>query len=189
MLTVVSAEGFGAVSMESIARAGGIAKTVVYSAFGDVDGALTALFAREQERAQAAIAGALPTPPFDEDAATLALRALRRLLDDVRSRPDSWRLIVAPGPGAPPTVRAVVEEHRQRMVDQIRPAVAWVLGQYDAGHLDDELVAYTAVAGVEHAARLTLERPDDFGADRIIALAEGVAGVVTARLAGLGPRR
>jgi AcrR family transcriptional regulator len=181
LLEQVTTEGFGSVSMESIARAGGIAKTVVYNAFGDVDGALNALFAREQTRALAAIAGAMPAPPFDDDPTALALYALRALLDDVRARPDSWRLLLVPAPGTPPAVRESIEGHRRELVARLQPLVAWALGHFDAPDLDAELIAYTAIAVVEHAARLTLEQPDRFDAERIISFVEDLAALITTR--------
>jgi AcrR family transcriptional regulator len=181
LLEQVTNEGFGAVSMESIARSGAIAKTVVYNAFGDVDGALNALFAREQERAFAAIAAAVPLPPYEVGPAALAVPALRALLDDVRSRPDSWRLLLMPGPGTPPAVRESIEAHRLRLVEQLQPAIRWALGLYDASQLDAELVAYTVIAAVEHAARLTLEAPDRYSTDRLVAFVEDLATLIAAR--------
>jgi AcrR family transcriptional regulator len=181
LLDQVTTDGFGALSMESIARAGGIAKTVVYSAFGDVDGALNALFAREQARAIAAIAAAVPLPPYEEGPAALVVPALRTVLEDVRNRPASWRLLLVPGPGTPPAVREQIEAHRQHLVEQLQPIVRWALDRYDAPGLDAELIAYTLIAAVEHAARLTLDEPDRYGTDRIVAFVEDLAALVTAR--------
>lgn len=182
LLEQVTDEGFGALSMESIARSGAIAKTVVYNAFGDVDGALTALFAREQERALAAVAAAVPLPPYAGGPAELAVAALRTLLDDVRRRPDSWRLLLVPGPGTPPAVRDSIDAHRRHLVERLQPILAWALHHYDAAGLDAELVAYTVIAAVEHVVRLTLESPERFGPDRIVAFVTDLAAIITARV-------
>lgn len=184
LLEQVTTDGFGAVSMESIARAGGIAKTVVYNAFGDVDGALGALFEREQERALTAIAASLPMPPFATDPAALATSTLRAILDEVRDHPDSWRLLLVPGPGTPPAVRDAIDAHRSELVARLRPLVVWALAHYGAAELDDELIAYTVVAAVEHAVRLTIEQPDRFDPDRLLGFVTDLAAVVTKRLAG-----
>lgn len=169
-------------SMESIARAGEIAKTVVYNLFGDVDGALKALFAREQQRMFDAVVAAVPMPPFRDEPATLMLAALHQILDDVRLRPDSWRLLLVPAPGTPPGVRSAIESHRRRLVALLRPGVRWALVRYDAEHLDEELLAHTAIAAVEHAVRLALEDPADFGIDRIIGSAAEAITLVRDRL-------
>jgi AcrR family transcriptional regulator len=183
LLVLVTADGFGSVSMEAIARAGGIAKTVVYNLFGDVDGALNALFAREQDRTLAAIVAAIPQPPYGEEPATVMLDTLRNILADVEGRPDSWRLLLVPTPGTPPSVRASIEAHRQRLVTILGPAIAWVLARYDVQHLDDVLLAHTAIAAVEHGVRLVLEHPDVFSADRIIGSAASAIEAVAGRLA------
>lgn len=180
---LVTADGFGSVSMESIARAGGIAKTVVYNLFGGIDGALNALFDREQERAMAALVAAIPSPPIDEEPAALVLGVLRRILDDVEARPDSWRLLLVPAPGTPPGVRASIEAHRQRLVSLLEPGVGWVLARYDVQHLDEELLAHTVIAAVEHGVRLVLEHPTEFGVDRILASAGAAIAALGNRLA------
>jgi AcrR family transcriptional regulator len=182
LLVLINEEGFGSVSMESIARAGGIAKTVVYNLFGDVDGALNALFAREQARTLSAVVAAIPMPPYEDEPATLMLGALRQILNDVRRRPDSWRLLLVPAPGTPPGVRSSIESHRQRLVALLRPGVGWVLTRYDAKHLDEELLAHTAIAAVEHGVRLALEHPADFGIDRIIGSAADAITAIRDRL-------
>lgn len=183
LLVLVTADGFGSVSMESIARAGGIAKTVVYNLFGDIDSALNALFAREQERTMAALVAAIPSPPFDGEPVAIVLGTLRRILDDVGVRPDSWRLLLVPTPGTPPGVRASIEAHRQRLVSLLEPGVVWVLARYDAQQLDAELLAHTAIAAVEHGVRLVLEHPTEFGVDRVVASAGAAIAALADRLA------
>jgi AcrR family transcriptional regulator len=183
LLVLVTEGGFGSVSMEAIARAGGIAKTVVYKLFGDVDGALNALFAREQDRTLAAVVAAIPLPPFANEPSALMLAALRNILADVQARPDSWRLLLVPTPGTPPGVRASIEAHRDRLVTLLRPAVAWILAHYDAQHLDDELLAHTVIATVEHGVRLVLEHPNDFSVDRIVGSAAAAIDAIGGRLA------
>jgi AcrR family transcriptional regulator len=182
LLMLVTEQGFGSVSMEAIARTGGIAKTVVYNLFGDIDGALNALFAREQERTLAAVIDAIPLPPFDDEPTALMLAALRDILADVQARPGSWRLLLVPTPGTPRGVRASIEAHRARLVDLLRPGVGWVLAHYDVEHLDDELLAHTVIAAVEHGVRLVLEHPDDFGAERIVVSAAAAFDAIGSRL-------
>jgi hypothetical protein len=111
------------------------------------------------------------------------LGVLRRILDDVEARPDSWRLLLVPAPGTPPGVRASIEAHRQRLVSLLEPGVGWVLARYDVQHLDEELLAHTVIAAVEHGVRLVLEHPTEFGVDRIIASAGAAIAALGNRLA------
>lgn len=188
LLHLVATEGFAAVSMEAIARAGGIAKTVVYNAFGDVESALQALVAREQERVWEAITTAMPTLPVAGAPRTILLAALRSILDDVHRRGDSWRLILLPADGTPPALRAAVEAHRLRLVSQISPLVKWAMSLYETHGLDTELAAHMIIGNVEHTARLALMHPDAFTTERIIAFAEGVTAEIIGRV-GTAPTR
>src|SRR3954453_15995492 len=66
-LRLIDAEGFASASVEGVAREAGLAKTVVYDTFGNREELLTALLARERERALASLATAMPEPPLADD--------------------------------------------------------------------------------------------------------------------------
>jgi AcrR family transcriptional regulator len=179
-LHVIATRGFDGLSMEAVAREADIAKTVVYDAFGNQDELLRALFEREQERALSAVAAAMPTPPISGDPAEILVESITSLLQAVRRSPDTWRLILLPADGTPPALRANVERHRQALLRQMEPLVAWGAGQLGLGYLDPELAAHTILAGAENAARLTLTQPRRFTPQRL-------AGFAADLLAGLVP--
>lgn len=180
-LHLIASRGFAGVSMEAIAREAEIAKTVVYDAFGNQAELLKALFEREQGRTLAAIAASMPTPPLDGDPAQILAASLESLLGEVRANADTWRLIVLPADGTPPALREEVNRHRERLVSQIEPMVAWGTGRLGISGLDNELAAYAILAGAEDAVRLTLTHPRRFPPERIAGFAADLVSAVASR--------
>ena len=170
-LMLLDQQGFGAMSMEGVAREADIAKTVVYDLFDNRQGLLRALFEREQERALADVAAAVPSLPLEGDPRDILVASLTTVLEAVRSHPETWRLILLPADGAPPALRAAVERHRERLIGQLEPLIAWGLPLAGLPALDPELTANTILALFENAIRLTLTRPRRFSPDRIAAFA------------------
>ncbi len=75
-------QGFGAVTMDRIARAAGVTRPVVYGLFPDRGALLSALLERETKRARAALAPALPAVPepgADVDPTELLVTGIGRL--------------------------------------------------------------------------------------------------------------
>ncbi|HEX8065007.1 MAG TPA: helix-turn-helix domain-containing protein [Thermoleophilaceae bacterium] len=185
-LRVLAEHGFDGVSMEAVAREADIAKTVVYDAFGGRRELLQALLERERKRALAAVAAAIPGEPVgDRDPVDLLVEGLTRLLEEVRRAPDTWRLILLPADGTPPSMRDDVERSRAAILGRMEPLVTWGLGRLGLEHLDAELATYAIFAGAENAARLTLTRPRRFPPRRI---AEFTGELVAALGEGGGSR-
>ena len=96
-LGVIDAGGYGAVSMEAIARAAGVTKPVVYDVFGDLGALLAALLEREEERAFAQLGEAIPARPATEpdqlavDAFIAFMRAVGLATRLVAADPDAGR--------------------------------------------------------------------------------------------------
>lgn len=170
-LRLLDERGFGAMSMEGVAREADIAKTVVYDLFENRQGLLRMLFEREQERALADIAAAVPSLPLEGDPRDVLVASLTTVLEAVHGHPETWRLILLPADGAPPALRAAVERHRERLIAQLEPLIEWALPQAGLPALDPELTANTILALFENAIRLTLTRPRRFSPDRIAAFA------------------
>ena len=79
-LEVLDEHGYAGATMEAIARAAGVTKPVVYDVFGKRTDLLMALLAREEARALAEIAAAMPSEPArdPEDAGRRRLSRLPR---------------------------------------------------------------------------------------------------------------
>jgi AcrR family transcriptional regulator len=180
-LRVLDADGFGGVTIEGVAREADLAKTVVYDTLGNREALLKALLAREQERALAVLAAAMPKPPLADDPRQVLGEALTALLDGVRNHPETWRLILLPPEGTPPVVRKTVDRQRELLVRQLEPMVAWGLDRIAAGKLDPELATHALVASIENAIRLTLTQPDSFPPQRFAGFAADVISAIGAR--------
>lgn len=180
-LHLTAEHGFSGVSMEAVAREVGVAKTVVYDAFANKGELLMALFEREQERTLAEIAAAVPVGPLDGEPAEILAASIEKLLLAVREHPDAWRLILLPPEGTPPLIRDEVNRHRDRLVDQIEPMVAWGMKRLGLSGLDTEVAAHGILGGAENAARLTLMHPRQFPPERIAGFAADLLTAIQAR--------
>ncbi|WP_354699890.1 hypothetical protein DSM112329_00148 [Paraconexibacter sp. AEG42_29] len=169
-LEIVDTQGFGAFSIEAVAREADLAKTVVYASFDNPDALLSAMVDRELERAVADLAAAIPRPPYADPAEVLQA-ALGAVLQAARRRPATWRIFVLPADGMPPAARAAVERNHQQFLLQIEPLVSWGLEYLRLDHLDAELTTAILIAGAEQGIRLALTDPDHFTDDRLIGFA------------------
>ena len=179
-LELISAQGFAGLTMEGVAREAKIAKTVVYDLFGNREELLHALLEREQERALADVAAAIPAS-LDGEPLDLLTGSLSTVLEAVRRHPDTWRLILLPAEGTPPAVRASVDRHRDRLVGQIEPMVAWGVDQLGLSRLDSELTAETILALFENAIRLTLTKSGSYPPERFATFVEELAAAILPR--------
>src|SRR4051794_13594476 len=102
-LRIICARGYAAANMEAIARETGVAKTVVYEAFGTRERLLRALLEREEGR----LLASLEVPP-EAGLAEWVEHGLRA----VRENPAEWRLLLAPAEGAPAPLRGDPEARR-----------------------------------------------------------------------------
>ena len=166
-LTVIDAGGFGAFTIEAVAREADLAKTVVYATFGNQEELLRSLIAREQQRAFWAITDVFPKPPYGDDPLDVLARGLMAVLHLVHQHPETWRLILLPPEGAPPAIRASVDAHRAGLKTSLDPVVAWGLTQIGYANLDPDLAAHLLIAAAEQGLRLSLADPQAYTPERI----------------------
>lgn len=174
-LRLIAEHGYGATSMEAIAREAGIAKPVVYNAYPGRGPLLRALLEREEARALGTLAAAMPPPPLDADPRAALIAWLRGLADAIRENPAPWRLILLPAEGTPEVVREHVERGRALALAQVKTLVSALLEEHAAlASLDRELAAHSLLAVSEQAARLMIERPGEYPSERLVGFAEEV---------------
>lgn len=104
---IVAAEGFAALTIDRVARAAEVTRTVVYQNFGDLAGLMSALLERESGIAFAGMRSVVGPLADDPDAVG------RGILAYLHAAPTSWRIILSPPAGAPPQLQAHTELGRR----------------------------------------------------------------------------
>lgn len=181
-LGVILEHGYGGVSIEAIARGAGVTRPVVYDHFPNLPLLLHALVKREERYSLDQLDQVVPPVPDESDGSDpidILAGAVRRFLDTVMDRPETWRLILLPLEGTPSLVREHVEINRARIVERIEVFVRWAIerGQLPA-ELDVELAARAIRDLGEEAGRTVLTDPDRYTPDRYEAFVRSVLKLI-----------
>ncbi|WP_433203431.1 TetR/AcrR family transcriptional regulator [Nocardia sp. CA-107356] len=173
-LRIVAEEGFTSVSIAAVAERGGVTRPVVYDSFGSRDELLEELIERETARMAAAVERSVDgavTPDLGTATTEQLPAMLGRFLAEVRSMPDTWRLVYFPIDGVPPVLRDRVAKSRDELRAPLGHAIdLWLAQQPDADEVDADVLTQVVQGTIQTAARLVLDDPDRFGIDRILAL-------------------
>lgn len=158
--SIVDTEGFPAATIERVADACGVTRTVVYQMFGGLDGLLERLVERATERARTALAEASAA----REAASLD-GAMSTVLAAVDADPVTWRMfLVAPRVGPPSLAdnlaagRALIRAHNVAAIEQS-----------DARPSDPELAARLLQPVADELVRLRLADPALYPIERLVA--------------------
>jgi AcrR family transcriptional regulator len=166
-LTVIVEQGYEGVSIEAIARTAGVTRPVIYDHFSNLGRLLQALIEREEAYALAQLAEVVPPTPQDGDPPELFAAGVRRFLDAVASRPNTWRIILLPPEGTPTIVREHVETNRAHLLERLTTFVHWVAQRSGIGaDLDIEICARAILRLSEEAGRMVLADPERFSPER-----------------------
>lgn len=180
-LAVIARDGYGAVSIESIAREADVTRPVVYNVFDGLAELLFALLDRQERRALGALTARISVTPDLSDLEGYLARTVRELAAMVLEDPLTWRPIFLTHGGTPDAVRERIDRDREvvraRMEQVVEMALAF-RGRADG--IDAHVVSHALVGMGEHFGRVLLESPDDLDLDRL-------AATVTALLASLRP--
>lgn len=178
-LALIGEHGYRGASMEAIARRAEVAKPVVYRTFTSREALLTALLARERERAFATLENAMPSDLGATTPDALLGEAARGILAAVQTRPEAWRLILLPAGETPDLVREQVERGRDLVRRQITDIVSWALSQTPAlAAADADIAARMFMAAGEEAMKLVLTEPDAYTPEAFAAFATALLGAV-----------
>lgn len=177
-LDVLTEAGFGAVSIDAVARRAEVTRPVIYDLFGDLDGLLVALIDREEASALGpllAIVGEDPDPGADPE--QFLVDAVLGFLQAVRANPRTWRLVLMPPRGRSPELAERLRRSRRLIAERVAALLEWGIERRGGpSGLDLPLLSRLVVAAGEDAARLTLAHPRRYPPERL-------AGVVGAALA------
>lgn len=167
-LSVIVEQGYEGVSIESIARVAGVTRPVIYDHFSNLGRLLQALIEREEAYALTQLDDVVPAAPQGEgDPPAMFAAGVRRFLDAVASRPNTWRIILLPPEGTPAIVREHVETNRARLLKRLTEFVGWAVQQSGIGaDLDIEICARAILRLSEEAGRMVLTDPDRFSPER-----------------------
>jgi AcrR family transcriptional regulator len=176
---IVLAEGYGAVSIDRVSRDAQIARTVIYSHFGNLDGLLHALIERTEQRAVSQLRAIIPDIDFEEDPDTVLIEAVRTFLTMVRDEPGTWRLALLPVEGAPPELRETIARVRRSLLGLLQPvAVQGLERRGGPAGLDAELFSRLLIAFGEESAKLVLSDPGAYPPDRLAEFTATIMGAV-----------
>jgi AcrR family transcriptional regulator len=183
-LALLAADGFEALSMESVARRAGVSRLVVYRSFRNRAALLLALLRREQARTDRALSAVLARRPGDGDPRAVLLATLERFLDAVAADPLTWRLALAPPEAAPVLLREVVDRRRAAVERRLRPLARWAAAHADVppGTLDEELLSWLLLTLAEEHGRLLLDTGGAFTRERLLGNAGRVLDAIPWRL-------
>jgi AcrR family transcriptional regulator len=166
-LSVIVEQGYEGVSIEAIARTAGVTRPVIYDHFPNLGRLLQALIEREESYALAQLAAIVPDSAPAGDPPELFAAGVRRFLDAVASRPDTWRIILLPPEGTPTMVRRHVETNRMQLLERLSQFVTWASVQAEfATELDVEISARAILRLSEEAGRMVLTDPERFSPER-----------------------
>lgn len=118
-LRLLNQHGYAALTMEAVSKEVDLAKPRVYAAYPGLEPLLVALLEREEARALATLADAMPTFEDTADFDDILVAAATNLLRAVAGNPESWRLLLLPADDAPAQVRQRSEIGRQFALEQL----------------------------------------------------------------------
>lgn len=181
-LKVILEQGYEGVSIEAIARAAGVTRPVIYDHFPNLGRLLQALIEREENYALAQLGAIVPGSPREGDPAELFANGVRRFLDAVATRPDTWRIILLPPEGTPAIVRQHVETNRALVLARVAQFVSWASERLEVPvELDIEICARAMLRLSEEAGRMVLTDPERFSPERYERFARTIMELIWSR--------
>ena len=177
-LAVIVSDGYDRVSIDAIAKRAGVARSVVYGAFENLDALLTALLDRQQARAFERLLRTVPDAGGLSDPAAFASEAVRRMADMLHQDPDTWRLILLPPGNMPVVVRDRIEADRERFRLLVERWLSLTLADRSDPGLDAQVLAHALVACAEHFGRVALTEPEKFDLPRLTGQVRVILGAL-----------
>lgn len=164
---IVVADGFAAMTIERVAGAAHVTRTVVYQNFGDLAGLMSALLDRESAIAFAGMRSV--DGPLADDPDVLG----RGILAYLHAAPTSWRIILSPPAGAPPQLQARTEMGRR----YARSIAAGRLSRLAGRPVDaDGVTARLLLSALEELALLHITDPRAHPDDLVLGYLRSLVG-------------
>ncbi|MFS3127745.1 TetR/AcrR family transcriptional regulator [Nocardioides sp. Bht2] len=174
-LAVITRDGYGAVSIEAVAQEAGVTRPVVYGAYDTLSDLLIALLDRQQARLIGLLIAALPEAFDERGPEDVVEESVRAMVAAVVADPETWRPVLFANDATPAEVRDRIaadrEMVRQRIAELIGELLPWP-------EVDTEVLSHAVVAILEHFARLLIDDPERFDADRLVASVRQIVRMV-----------
>jgi AcrR family transcriptional regulator len=167
-LAVIVSDGYQRVSVDAIAKRAGVARSVVYGAFDNLDALLGALLDRQQAHAFGRLLETIPRMEELRDPVAFASEAVRAMSAMLHEDPDTWRLILLTPVTTPTVVRERIEADRERFRRQVEAWLSVVLAERGGSALDPQVLAHALVACAEHFGRVALTEPQRFDLTHLV---------------------
>ncbi|MCT2593337.1 TetR/AcrR family transcriptional regulator [Streptomyces sp. N2-109] len=164
---LLAEHGWRGMTMERVAAAAGVAKSVSYAIFGSQAGLQRAVMLRAQEVTQARVAKALAAAREADGFVAAFSTGLVVYLEHVVREPDISRLVLLPIEGAPASVHEAIRDGRERVLQQIEDVIEARIDREGAANVDAHLIAHLVRGNAELLARLLLEQPEKFTPERL----------------------
>jgi AcrR family transcriptional regulator len=161
-LDILGEQGFGAISMEAVARRAGVNRVVVYRSFANLPVLLATLMHREDQRVRGTLRGLIPQDAVERPPAEILLGALATLLTAVAEQPGTWRLALLRPESAPRALQKIVNRRRASLARRIEALVRFALRELrpDPPRHEVEAIARMLLTIGEEEGRLALDDPD-----------------------------
>jgi len=173
-LRVLARDGYGAVSVEAIAREAGVTRPVVYHAYDGLEPLLHALLDRSQRQALESAMDLVTTANAAASVDDWLINGAANLIDVVQRAPDVWRPILGITQNAPALVQDRITATREYLRTLIAQRLESGLVAQSGPKLDTDVLAHIVLVTAEHFGRLVLEQPDLYSRDRLVAALEGL---------------
>lgn len=173
-LRVLAREGYGAVTIEAIAREAGVTRPVVYHAYDGLEPLLHALLDRSQRQALESTMDLVSTANAAGNVDDWLINGAANLIDIVQREPDVWRPILGITQNAPALVQDRITATREYLRTLIAQRLELGLVAQGGPSLDADVLAHIVLITAEHFGRLVLEQPDLYSRDRLVAALEGL---------------
>lgn len=174
---IISTEGFHAATVNRIADAADVDRSLIYQQFRDLAGLFVALIDREAGRAATQFTDAV-TRGSGNSADSPALRAFDSLLHSVDAHPATWRLFLFPPQGAPPELY----ERLARSEAAVREFFVQQLLRINPGLEDPDYTARVLHASGRELLQLRLREPESATHERLRALVRRLDSELLARI-------
>jgi len=166
-LRIITSQGYGAVTIEAVAREAGVTKPVVYGMYDGLPSLLEALLDRQTGRALLQLFTALPLGQPDIEPEEFVERSIRGWIHVATSDPETWTSILVRQQDIPAVVWERIESGREMVREQV---VQIIVHQFELRPaVDPEILSHALMAMGEYFGRMLMTQSERLDEDKLVA--------------------